>query len=210
MKPGNYANDADGGIFDANLYFFSWGAFIASLMVMMSFLAETRGIGVGDNDWFNAGSWAGLCMASFVVMVSSIRLWDNGTGCDLHTESYCNRLKFAMSIGVISAVLSAAWVFLGAMISVLLDTLMSVTMFVLWVFGVGFITFGGVDGPGTRIGNLYFFTWGSFVMTVFLAANGIHRMMGRGGEAEDAASENKDEKAVEGEEDKKEDAEEGA
>lgn len=37
---------------------------------------------------------------------------------------------------------------------------------VLWCFGVGYITFG--TSPGSTIGNLFFGTWISFILTVFL------------------------------------------
>jgi hypothetical protein len=45
----------------------------------------------------------------------------------------------------------------------------SVLMVVLWSFGLGYTTFG--DGPGKNIGNLYFSTWTSFLLSVLLVAD---------------------------------------
>ena len=45
----------------------------------------------------------------------------------------------------------------------------SVLMVVLWSFGLGYTTFG--DGPGKNIGNLYFSTWTSFILSVLLTAD---------------------------------------
>lgn len=49
-------------------------------------------------------------------------------------------------------------------------------MVIIWSFGLGFITFG--SGPGQNIGNLYFATWGSFILSVLLAGESIREYLG--------------------------------
>jgi hypothetical protein len=41
---------------------------------------------------------------------------------------------------------------------------------------LGYITFG--EGPGHAIGNLYFATWASFVLSVLLFAEGYREYLG--------------------------------
>jgi len=110
-----------------------------------------------------------------------------------------------------SAVVSLLWMLLGTCLkSVIIDGLLSLCFLVAWVFGVAFITFGGAKAPGAVVGNLYFFTWGSFVLAIFVTGSSIGRMLdrfrGKGGEEEAEAEDKKDEakQEAEGEENKAE------
>lgn len=63
--------------------------------------------------------------------------------------------------------------------------------------GIAVITFG--DGPGIKIGNLYFSTWIGFVLTLFLTSkswNAVREHMKGKSEEQEAGG---DEKAEEGE-----------
>jgi hypothetical protein len=72
MKPSNgIAQNRAGAIENANLYFFSWGAFIMALSLFAAFLQDVHGIGASlRNRSFKASAWAALMAASFVTMSS--------------------------------------------------------------------------------------------------------------------------------------------
>jgi hypothetical protein len=77
MDPANDIAQTTGGtsgVNNANLYFFSWGAFLMSFVVLMHYMKEKKGPDKEDssnkNKEFNLGSWAVLAAASFVVMAA--------------------------------------------------------------------------------------------------------------------------------------------
>jgi hypothetical protein len=48
-----------------------------------------------------------------------------------------------------------------------IEVMLGLVMFTVWIFGVGFITFGS-NSPAMDVGNLYFFTWASFVSSLLI------------------------------------------
>jgi hypothetical protein len=187
-----------GGIRNANLYFFTWFSFAISFMTLVHFVNARFGTGVR----YIFSSWGALTMTSIVVAVSAGRLhdswncqdepWNMATGngflltndsgnivfADL--EKGCRRTAFAISIGAIGGFLSIMWMLMDLLWSngmkQAIEMGLGLMMFTLWVFGVGFITFGD-NGPAKIVGNLYFFTWGSFgaSLLVFLQAVEAYR-----------------------------------
>jgi hypothetical protein len=72
MKPSNgIAQTRGGSIENANLYFFSWGAFFMAMSILVGYLHDAHGIGKSmKNTSFKAGAWGALMAASFVTMAS--------------------------------------------------------------------------------------------------------------------------------------------
>jgi hypothetical protein len=72
MKPSHdIAQNPAGEIENANLYFFSWGAFIMALSIFVAFLRDVHSIGKSlKNKSFKAFAGAALMAASFVTMAS--------------------------------------------------------------------------------------------------------------------------------------------
>jgi hypothetical protein len=170
------------GIGDPNLYFFSWGAFVMSFFVLFGYLKKGAKL-TGTQIY----SWAGLCLTSFVVMVSGIRQFDD-LNCDKdqpsdELDNVCKRTKLAVSVGLISAVVGAAWALLGRFmdkcgkLTKITDLLVTWIVFVLWIFAVIYVCFGS-DKAAKVIGNLYFFTWGSFALSVAMAMKSLKMMLG--------------------------------
>ena len=56
-------------------------------------------------------------------------------------------------------------------------------LLIVWCFGVGFITFGNT--PGSTISNLYFATWASFLLVVFLFAQNFRESIAAWKEQDD-------------------------
>lgn len=158
-------------VVNANLYFFSWVSLAGIVFIAGHLLQEWTGLNARDminaNTSPKTGKWYGLAASSMVVMVSSIRIFQ-AVKCAGDDSEYCKRTKFAISVGVLSffgSIYLACT--LAKAISVTFIELVSTTvMLVFWCFGVGFITFGAA--PGSRIGNLYFSTWISFIVIVMI------------------------------------------
>jgi hypothetical protein len=80
----------------------------------------------------------------------------------------------------------------GARLPPIADTVLGWAMLAAWVFGVGYITFGDDrEAPARNIGNLYFATWASFLITCLLASSGLRAMFVGGDDAETTTEEAK-------------------
>ena len=115
--------------------------------------------------------WYALTASSLVVMGSAVRTFttsDCGQEHDVESEiTYCRRAKFAVAMGVMGFFLALAMTCLTRHgLTLMAETSATGVQLVLWCFGVGYITFG--TSPGSTIGNLFFSTWVSFLLTVFL------------------------------------------
>jgi len=119
MNPGHQLATGDFGMIgDSNLYFFSWLGLIGSFVVFVRYLKAAYGLGAcgaaeKDSKTFKAQTWAGLVLTSFVVFVSASRLCQNAN-CNAGNSEYDKRTKLAISIGVISAVISLIWMAVGS------------------------------------------------------------------------------------------------
>lgn len=176
---------------NGNLYYFSWAGFVLSVILLVSNLRSVYGLDLvdamkkkGQPTAIRLTHWAAFLAASMVVMGSSCRVFtqdcgDGDTASQAATfpESYCTRTKFAVAVGVIGVCLSLAVIasklsFLSASASssssFRLETCVSSFLTVLNVFGVGYITSN--SGPGRAIGNLYYFSWISFLLAVVISA----------------------------------------
>lgn len=163
----------------ANLYFFSWFSLITSFILWFQYLRSAYGVGGpvdGDaaNKDFSPLLWGGVCAASFVAMLAAIRIKQGDLVC-IENDAMCKRTKYALSLGVISAVLSAIWMGIGHKYSAKMDAGFSVLMLILWTFGVAYTTFGN-SAPGAFLGNLYFSTWIAFVLVLSVTSTNLRRM----------------------------------
>uniref|UniRef100_A0A7S2U9F3 Uncharacterized protein n=1 Tax=Attheya septentrionalis TaxID=420275 RepID=A0A7S2U9F3_9STRA len=181
MNPDNLY--ATGGYFglstvlNANLYFSSWAAFIAAFWISGSLARDAKVLDVSDTTPKTA-QWYLLLAASIVVLASSVKIYNASICDDFPDNSFCRRTKFAISIGVIGMVMALVGSIMSALgvMSPLIEVITSVTLFGLYCFGVGYITFG--DGPGTAIGNLYFSTWAGFILSGAIFAASLKDMRG--------------------------------
>ena len=207
-----------GGIDNANLYFFSWGTFFTSLFAFLHILQNVYEVGAGKkNTKFTSMPWIVLMATSLIAMSSASRLWKQ-YDCQNLDLSYCRRLEYGFSLGAISGIVSFIWVLVGARCHILVDAGLGVLMLILWCFGVSYTTFGG-EAPARNLGNLYFSSWISFVISCRLVAVSIPNMIeyrnqkAEGGDSGKAAEEgspkeeevkdedkNKDEKEAGGDE----------
>mmetsp|Transcript_2352 Transcript_2352/g.3614 ORF Transcript_2352/g.3614 Transcript_2352/m.3614 type:complete len:291 (-) Transcript_2352:318-1190(-) len=146
----------------ANLYFFSW----------LTFLASVYTVGVTFRDNFNFGpkfsQWMLLFTASIVLLSTSISI--RGDICANDNEDMaCERTKYAVGVGGVGVAISVIAVFasvldkMGRMFEI--GTTLLAT--ILYFFGVVFLT--SASGPASAMGNMYFSVWGGcFVSFVLL------------------------------------------
>ena len=129
--------------------------------------------------------WFGLVASSLVVLGSAVRTYTTSCDEELNESAevvYCRRSTFAISMGVIGFFFALAMTCLTRKgLTLKAEALLTTLQLALWAFGVGFITFG--TGPGSTIGNLFFSTWISFILTVFLFGQCFREFVARREEA---------------------------
>jgi vacuolar-type H+-ATPase subunit I/STV1 len=131
-------------------------------------------------------------------MVAGGRIFQE-TNCDesgLKDTIRCDRIKFSVGLGAASGFFCMLWMAAGAFVSIpaMVDTFMSSLMLIAWTFGIAVITFGGESKAAAPfMGNLYFFTWGSFGLASRLVAADAFDMIGSfmGTEEEEVAEDKK-------------------
>jgi amino acid transporter len=129
--------------------------------------------------------WAGMLAAAMVVMGSSARvLREDCSPNDDFTDGYCKRTKYALSLGVIGTFFSMAVVgmkMLTTSAPFMVEFAISIILTIMNAFGVAYIT--SAKGPGSAIGNLYYFAWISFLCAAFLTAECFNQFTGGNGAA---------------------------
>ena len=169
------AVNTDGTVQNGNLYYFSWAGFICSVTLLISYLRSIYGVDVAGEIKSRSARlnyWSALLCTSLVVLGASTTTYTNDCIEQSESPSFCRRAKFAISIGVIGAFFSLYCV--AAKIATsrapfVLEVAFSLLSFILYVFGVIFLT--SADSPGASIGNLYYFTWLSFMISFALIAS---------------------------------------
>lgn len=171
------AVDEKGAVMNGNLYYFSWAGFITSIIISVSFLRSVYHVDVAGEIRARSARltyWAGLLAASMVVMGAAANIFDADCNVEprYQTEKFCNRTAFAIavgSLGTVSSLLIVGLKIATATAPFKLEAFLSVFIFIMDAFGVAFIT--SSYGPGAPLGNLYYFSWGSFVASFFLSSS---------------------------------------
>lgn len=182
------AVDANGGIVNANLYFFSWASLVTTISLLVGYGREANLAIMNSSNIASSGYWAGICVASLVVLVSSIQLYFNGVviqgeqyvckdneeGSEQgdHGSGYCERLEFSIALGAIGTFVAGICSVFSFKVSKVVNASVSFVMLFLWALGVAFVTFGD-KSPGNGVGNLYFSSWAAFVMSLFMVSTTI-------------------------------------
>lgn len=165
------AVDEYGAVENGNLYYFSWAGFMTSIVLLVNYLQQTFGLDVAGgirNRSVRMTTWSALLATSLVVMGSSGNFYDTSCGGN-DQKVRCDRAVFGIILGAISSLVSVGIV--GMKIATrkapfLLEALGSLLLVVLYGFGVAILT--SQNGPGSALGNLYYFTWASFLESFLL------------------------------------------
>lgn len=149
-------------ILSANLYLFSWMAFLTTVYI--------AGLAWRDNLRFGKkfNQWVMLFTASMVLMCTAMNL--KGGICEQDSDITCTRAKYAIAVGAIGVGLSGLAVILSILdyLTFLFELIFAFLASILYLFGVMFLT--SASGPASSMGNMYFSVWGgafvSFQMLV--------------------------------------------
>lgn len=182
---------------NANLYYFSWACFVTATILVVNYARHAYGLDMVSevrNRGSRLSAWAALIATSLIVMGSSARILNSN--CPLASnsaqaavaqaeskesffvsESYCPRTKFGVAVGclgVFTACTIVACKLLLSTVSYTLEFRVALVTALVNAFGVAYITSNA--GPGSYIGNLYYFTWMSFLLSVYLVIECFHEM----------------------------------
>ncbi|CAB9519890.1 expressed unknown protein [Seminavis robusta] len=169
-------NECNNTVLNGNLYYFSWAAFVASICLLVSYLRSVFGldlVGEVQNRSQRMELWGGLLACSLVVMGASANIFQiDCKPVEPGLEIYCRRCTFGISIGTIGAFFAIVVVgmkLITRTASFFFEGMVALILTILNACGVAFIT--SAKGPGSSIGNLYYFTWFSFLVSLAIASS---------------------------------------
>ena len=116
--------------------------------------------------------WSAHLAAALVVLGASSNIFKYDCEEAFVGQVFCRRTKLGIVIGSISFVFSLVIVGLKIKTSkapFLLEAVTSFVLLVLHAFGVAYIT--SEQGPGSPLGNLYYFTWICFLSSFMLSSS---------------------------------------
>ena len=170
----SFAVNSIGEIKFANLYYFSWASIIVAGLQMKSY--TTKRLGVKPKSLVLI-MWFAIVKVSFVMFGGGLHIWLNiANTCKLRNGewqneplSFCNRTAFSVIVGTAGTVI-AFFVMVGRAIRQVTRTQLYVEMilsgmFVL-VFGSAAAVITSIGGPGQSVGDLYYSTWLSFLVSI--------------------------------------------
>ncbi len=168
-------SELDNTIVNGNLYYFSWAGFVTSIMLVVAYLRGVFGVDLAGEIKNRAARltlWSGLLACQLVVMGASANVFDKDCAILVESQAYCKRTKYGIALGAIGTMFSLAVVGMKMITSIapfVVEGILAVFLCIMNGFGVAFLT--SAQGPGSAIGNLYYFTWLSFLCNFVLVAN---------------------------------------
>lgn len=167
------AVDNLGAVDNGNLYYFSWAGFVCAIVLLTSYLQDAFGINVAGELRDRSprlSLWSAHLATAIVVMGASSNYYDSS--CGIGSSSECSRTIYGIVLGAIATLFAVCIV--GLKIATtkapfLAEALVSFILVVMCGVGVALIT--SQKGPGAVLGNLYYFTWGSFLTAFMLFAS---------------------------------------
>jgi len=181
---------ANTGVTNANLYYFSWASFVTSIILLVNYGRHAFGLDLVDqvrNRGARLSLWAALIAACLVVAGASSRTFTDlcriaenlspALNDEILATAQCKRTKFGVAVGTIGVFFSCLIVgmkLLQSAVSYVMEFGIAAMLAILNGFGVAYITSN--KGPGAQIGNLYYFSWISFLLSCFLAAECFGQM----------------------------------
>jgi len=168
------AVDESGAVSNGNLYYFSWAGFVCSITLLVSYLRHVFNVDVAGSIRTRSARltiWSAQLSTSLVVMGASSNFYDN-TCAKGGPQPQCSRAVFGIVLGALATLTSVGIVGLKIATSkapFLIESVISFVLVVSYAFAVAFIT--SQEGPGAPLGNLYYFTWLSFLCAFMLLAS---------------------------------------
>lgn len=186
-----------GGLFSLSwVNNFTGAGFVTSIMLVVAYLRGVFGVDLAGEIKNRAARltiWSALLACQLVVMGASANVFDKNCAVDVESLAYCKRTKYGIGLGAVGTAFSLAVVGMKMVTSIAPFVVEGVLAFLLCImngFGVALLT--SAQGPGSPIGNLYYFTWLSFLCNFMLVASVYEDYRNIG-----VSEENKDDAGVE-------------
>jgi hypothetical protein len=186
----SWAVNGIGEIQMANLYYFSWGAIFVAGLQMTSYAKPILG-NHDESDLFVL--WAANVKVCMVTLGASLHIWhnisdscapagvDDSLGDMTVSDMFCARTKLGIGVavtGIISGWSCTISRVLGCPITsryrTLVETLLSI--FLIIVYGAGVALLTGMGGPGQSVGDLFYASWLSFVVSVAIFVTSVDQL----------------------------------
>jgi len=143
-------------ILNANLFFFSWIAFLSSIYISVSLIREKLKIEDGSmNQWL-------LVLTSGIVLLGNINSIDVACNSDDGDSNTCHRTKLAIGVGSVGILMSLIVVIMAAFKKTGGMVQLVVNMITVAVYLAGTALLTSASGPAKVMGNTYFAVWGGF------------------------------------------------
>lgn len=169
------AVDEKGAVTNGNLYYFSWAGLVCAVTLLTSYLRSAFQIDVAGEIKTRSARlsiWSAHLAAAIVVMGSSTNIYQSDCINAFVGDEYCRRTKLAIGLG--AAGTTFALLVVGMKIATskapfLMEAFLGFILMVCFAFGTAYIT--AEQGPGSPLGNLYYFTWISFLSAFLLCSS---------------------------------------
>lgn len=175
QDPNNNIAVGVSSIIDANVFFASWGAFLCSMLLCGQVGQEIYGFDIAGRVSplvkTRAGKWYMMVFSSAVVLVGSVRAF-LAESCDsdaMIMAPKCKQTKLAIATGVVGTIFAGVvtgFTLKSGSLKLIYEWNAALVMVVLSAFAIAYVTAG--NGPGGSIGNLYFATWATFILSILI------------------------------------------
>jgi len=168
------STDSDGSVVFGNLYYFSWIGLMVDVVLMSSFLQNVYELDITNamkSRSHRLPMWSLFIMSSIVVIGSSAEVHQDKCTSD-KKQPFCHRTTLCVIIATLNALVGFVTVGLKVRSSgmpFLTEAGACCVLFLLNAFGVAYTT--SAQGPGSALGNIYFFSWTCFVLAFLLTSS---------------------------------------
>lgn len=145
--------------------------------------------------------WVAICKVCFVTLGASLHIWWNiADKCDIAelttgAVTFCSRTVLAIIVSLVGTVVGGLVAFIRIVLSfcpswncnrVQVHAEMFLSIFFVLLFGATVALITGIGGPGQSVGDLFYSSWLSFGVSIYIFANCYYQIT-----MEDTDQENK-------------------
>lgn len=169
------AVNLDGSVKNGNLYYFSWAGMVTAIMLSISYLRGVFGVDVAGgmrNRSARLTTWSALLASSIIVMGACCNILDQDCKQGTEDETFCRRTRYGIALGATATAFSLGIVALKIATTAapfVVEGFLALILSAMYTAGVAVLT--SAKGPGSEIGNLYYFSWIGFVCCFLLLAS---------------------------------------
>ncbi|KAI2501743.1 hypothetical protein MHU86_12749 [Fragilaria crotonensis] len=172
------AVDNEGSVAFGNLYYSGWGGFVCAILLLLNYLKESFSLSINEelslrSDRLNM--WVGYLIVSIILTATAANIYDHEClGSDRFGTKFCNRSLLALVDGGTGAAASIVVIGMKFATGVApwgIELLFSGCLFLSNCFSIGLVT--AEDGPGAKIGNLYYFSWFNLILPFIIMSGTI-------------------------------------